>query len=791
MKMDCDTSKGNQWNRFDDDHDARHDRAEAKSDYLYSASISSRSEVTLRGWDIFQSAPMGMGLISNHFLVDVNRRLCDMIGYDRHELIGKHLDILCASSYKRDPSEARRYKQVVEGESETIECRWRHKDGRVIDILLCTAPLDPADLSKGISFTAMDITQCKRRENILEASQRRHRTLFETAHDAIFIIRGNTIVDCNSKTLQIFGGTREQIIGRTPYEISPEKQLDGRNSKDAAIELIQAGQAGSYRFFHWTHQRLDGTCFDAEVSLNQVELPDGLHIQAIVRDITDRKRVENALRQSEEKYRSLLVNIPDVIWTCDEYGITTFISPNIESVCGYKPEEICGCSGHPWFHNIHPDDLTKVREAEERLFRENIPLDVEYRFKKKDGQWIWLQDRSIGTYVKNSVCYTDGVFIDITKRKKTEEALRRSEAEFRTIFELSPYAIIFTDLQGCILTCNQQFTKLYGTRHGPKAQIGRNLLDYFPQEERARISNSIEIIVRDRVPLKPMESFILHEDGTRFPAEITGTLVMDQDGQPRAFLGLVHDITERKKVEQQRLNYEAKLRSLASELALAEEQERRRIAADLHDHACQSLALSKMKVQALLKLGDPTQAESLQSICEMLNETIENVRELTFDLSSPTLYKIGLEAALEELLRDKLRREHNIMYRFSDDGRRKPLSQDVLVLLFQCVRELLINVIKHAQAQEVVLDIRRKDRFITIAVSDDGVGFDANEIWIPTPDRRSVGLFNVRERLEYIGGRLDIDSYPGRGSRFVLMAPLQTDVHVAKESDDGTENPAG
>ncbi|HQA89845.1 MAG TPA: ATP-binding protein, partial [Sedimentisphaerales bacterium] len=159
-------------------------------------------------------------------------------------------------------------------------------------------------------------------------------------------------------------------------------------------------------------------------------------------------------------------------------------------------------------------------------------------------------------------------------------------------------------------------------------------------------------------------------------------------------------------------------------------------------------------------------------------------------LSSPTLYKFGLEAALEELLEDKLRGEHHIQYRFSDDHAPKPLSQDVLVLLFQSVRELLINVIKHAQAHEVTLDIRRQIDCIRVTVADDGTGFDVDEV-LSSPSRgRSVGLFNIRERLDYIGGTLDINSEPGRGSRFVLVAPLKTEVHATKESHDGGEDSA-
>ena len=255
-------------------------------------------------------------------------------------------------------------------------------------------------------------------------------------------------------------------------------------------------------------------------------------------------------------------------------------------------------------------------------------------------------------------------------------------------------------------------------------------------------------------------------------------------------IGTIQDVTQRKEAEEGLLAYQAKLKSLASELSLTEERERRRIAGDLHDHACQSLALSKMKLQAVLDAALPADEQTLRQVCDSLNQTIEDVRDLTFDLSSPTLYKFGLAAALEELLKDKLKTEYGIRYTFSDDKRPKPLTPDVRVLLFQSVRELLINVIKHAQAHEVHLDIRREGDSIRITVGDNGAGFDVDKVLSAPSRSRSVGLFNIRERVDYIGGQLEIDSHPGRGSQFTLMAPLETEVHVAKENHDGSEDSA-
>jgi signal transduction histidine kinase len=232
-------------------------------------------------------------------------------------------------------------------------------------------------------------------------------------------------------------------------------------------------------------------------------------------------------------------------------------------------------------------------------------------------------------------------------------------------------------------------------------------------------------------------------------------------------------LSERIRAEKDLVANQQRLRSLASELSLAEERERRRIATGLHDHACQNLVFSKMKLQGLCEPLPPADADEIAGVCHALDRTIENVRDLIFDLSTPTLYKFGLEAALKELLEEKLDAQHGIDCTFHDDGAPKPLAEDVRVLLFQSVRELLINIVKHAQARAVTVDVVRLADSVKITVADDGIGFDVAEILTNPTRRRGFGLFNIRERLDFIGGSLEIDSQRGHGSRFTLLAHLE------------------
>ncbi|MHC4230966.1 MAG: sensor histidine kinase, partial [Planctomycetota bacterium] len=257
----------------------------------------------------------------------------------------------------------------------------------------------------------------------------------------------------------------------------------------------------------------------------------------------------------------------------------------------------------------------------------------------------------------------------------------------------------------------------------------------------------------------------------------------DEEGNVLYYEGTVEDITERKKAEEKLLIYQKSLRSMALELSLAEERLKRRLATDVHDHIGQNLAMSKIKLESLKQsIDSPPLADALEEVSKMLAETIESTRSLTFELSPPVLYELGFEAAVEWLVR-KTRAEHGILAVFRNDGRPKPLDNDVRVLLFQAVRELLINVAKHAKAQNVTVSARRRQDEILVTIEDDGVGFDPSRLGARSRKNTGFGLFSVRERLGHIGGRLDIDSNPNAGTRVTLTAPINQESETSTEEE--------
>jgi len=219
-------------------------------------------------------------------------------------------------------------------------------------------------------------------------------------------------------------------------------------------------------------------------------------------------------------------------------------------------------------------------------------------------------------------------------------------------------------------------------------------------------------------------------------------------------------------------SYQERLRALASEVALAAERERRRIATGLHDEVGQLLALAKMKVgaAAVAESGEE-RATQLGDLSKVLDEAIGAIRSLTFELGSPMLEELGLEPALSRL-GEEMEAKSGIRVHFQGDGAVAVLPKEVALTLYQAVRELLFNVVKHACTLSAVVSISCSNRWLRIAVQDEGVGFDPEGLGQCFGRTGGFGLFSLRERLDRLGGRVVLNSEPGGGTRVVLEVPL-------------------
>jgi PAS domain S-box-containing protein len=358
---------------------------------------------------------------------------------------------------------------------------------------------------------------------------------------------------------------------------------------------------------------------------------------------------------------------------------------------------------------------------------------------------------------------------DITQHMLIGKALRQSEEAFRKIFEENPIGIILAGLDCQITKVNSALGAMLGFLESEL--LGRDLRNLPDPPDEQHAFNIERLLHRE---IGSFQSEVVFRTKRKQPvwSHITTSVLHDTDGVPTAMFQMVENIQDRKTTEEQVLAYQQQLQTLASELALGEERERRRIATNLHDRIGQSLAFARLKLAALNKEKD-----GVSEVRELIDQAIADTRSLTFELSPPVLYELGLVAAIEWLTR-KFQQEHRIQTRFHDDEQPKPVHENFRVVLFQSVRELLVNVVKHAKASHAQVLLRRDADALRIIIEDDGVGFEVPGMSARREPARSFGLFNIRERVEYLGGHVNIRSELGQGTRVTLIAPLKIEQGV-------------
>jgi len=492
--------------------------------------------------------------------------------------------------------------------------------------------------------------------------------------------------------------------------------------------------------------------------------------EQLQQEITERKRAEEALRENEQRLNRSQEIAHLGSWELDLVNNRLTWSDEVYRIFGLQPQEF-GATYEAFLEAVHPDDRAAVDAAYSGSVREGRDTyEIEHRVVRKstDEIRIVLERCEHIRDASGRIIQSIGMVHDITEHKRAEEALQESEERYRILFETSPDAIVLIDLSFNIITVNQPALMLFGYE-SPEEVIGKNALEFVAMNDRSRaVGDAGKLLKTGRG--KTSEYSIQVKDRSLVPAELRASVIRDADGKAKSFIVVIRDISERKASEEKIRVYEEQLRSLASELTLLEERERRRIANDLHDHIGQTLALSKIKLGELRESVSPSLVRPLGEIHGLIEQTIQYTRSLTFELSPPILYELGFEAAVEWLA-EQIQEKHGISVDFEDDLQPKPVGKEMRILLFKAVGELLMNVIKHAQAHKAKVAIQREGSHIRITVEDDGIGF-----YIPEANQLAgvggFGLFSIRERLRHFGGSLQIQSGPRRGTLITLLAPI-------------------
>lgn len=430
-------------------------------------------------------------------------------------------------------------------------------------VRIASQPTRRADGSVLWNGLLMDVTEQKEVARRLRKSEARYHALFESAGDAIFIMRGETFVDCNAKTLDLFGcAEKSDLIGRTPWAFSPEVQPDGQPSKQKAEAILGRVLRGEKQHFDWRHTRQDGTAFDAEVTLGRLRLEDEVLIQAIVRDVTERRAAQRALQASEERWQRMAERHPDglVITVGEE---VRYVNPSSAEIYGVgDPDELVG---RP-VYDLYESDLRDRMTARKKQLDEGRPTPpIEVEVICLDGTRKTLESRAVPIEYEGAPAALS-VVRDVTARRGAEKALKASEKKYRRLVEQTADWVWQTDRQGRLTYVSPQIKSMTG--YAPNEVLGRsifNFLEGLPNEDVREVLLEGEEAPH---PFSRFESTLVGKDGAAIYLETSGAPTYDEEGRYCGYHGVSRDVTERVE-RQERLERQAVRLGIVNEISSA------------------------------------------------------------------------------------------------------------------------------------------------------------------------------------------------------------------------------
>lgn len=602
----------------------------------------------------------------------------------------------------------------------------------------------------------------QRTQESLKQSEEGLRILIEGVKDyAIFMLdTDGQVISWNQSAKRINGYEQEEIIGKPFSCFYPAEDIESSKPAQALKNAISEGRNEDEGW----RVRKDGSRFWANVIITALRDEAGVlrGFSKVTRDITDRKRAEEALRQSEEQYRSLVENIPDVTWLSDSEGITTYISPNVEKVFGYNVNEVYRGGRALWLKTTHPEDVEAVKEAYQLLFTAKSSFDIEYRIQRKDGDWIWIYDRAVSTFEKKGVRYAHGLFSDVTERKRLQEEVKQSEEKYRELVENINDTIYATDEKGVFTYISRSAERTIGL--SAAEVIGQPFTKFLYADDVPQALQNFRQSARGNS--EPLEF--------RLVAKAGGIRWVRKSSRPvfhgERFVGtrgLVTDITERKRAEESRMQ-------LLQRLVTAQEEEQRRLSRELHDQTGQSLAALMLGLKAVEDSGGVKESvrHRLRQLQDLTNQLARDVHHLASNLRPTALDDLGLHTALSNYVEEWSERS-KILADFHSNGlMKKRLPRQIETAVYRIVQEALTNVVKHAQAKHVSVIIEHRGNRVQAIVEDDGIGFDAENKMNATNEGRRLGLLGMRERVMLVNGDLNIESTPQSGTTVIVHIPV-------------------
>ena len=742
--------------------------------------------------------------------IEINSKLCEMLGYTPEELFRlKVKDLIPAEDLAENPI---RYEELRTGKTLLKERRLIRKDGRLVPVEISGKMIQEGVL-QGI---VRDISERKAAEEKLKQSEERLRVIFEASHDGILGEDDEVITYVNKSYLQMFGYDRpEELIGRhISIVISPK---DAERVLEFGKRRLRGEQSPiKYEF---KGRRKNGTLIEVEASVSVSNVSGKTYVTTMLRDISERKRADEALRNNANQLRLITDAIPLLISFVDKDHFYRFVNriytewfrqPK-EKVVGRHVSEVLGQAA---YRQLLPE-FEKALSGEEVVFERLVTYASGKRFIH--AQYIPEIDDSTG-----QVIGFHAFVQDISERKRAEEILRSSEELLQGTIDALTSNIAVLDSRGMIIKVNAAWREFADQNFlgDPNYSIGSNyiekcvpaakrnssesdLMDFdaikaisgvikgdykffeleypchsptetrwfvmrvtrFGEGENLRVVVAHENITPRKIALTELEQAqkrlsLSHEELEQKVQERTSEL-------KKANESLQTEITERRTAEEERVK-------VLHQLVTAQEDERQRIARDLHDHLGQQLTALRLKLNVLKKMcgGNGELAAWVGETQKIARQLDLDVDFLAWQMRPSALNDLGIVAALADYVR-QWSAHFNIAVEFNANRFGKTnLPPESETQLYRIAQEALNNVYKHAQAGVVNIMLEPRGDFAVLIIEDDGVGFEPNEQFSNGRNNKGLGLIGIHERAALVGGSVEIESAEGEGATIYVKIPI-------------------
>jgi PAS domain S-box-containing protein len=634
----------------------------------------------------------------------------------------------------------------------------------------------------GVVVTFFDITRRKEAERNVAEAREYAESIVETTHEPLLVMRPDlTVRSANGAFYRHFKVNESETVGRKIYKLG-DGQWDIPALRKALEEVLPTNKVfEDYEVVH-TFKGLGRRV----MLLNGRRLD---HVQLIllgIRDVTVERDVTEALRASEARFKRMS-NVPGLgVLTFDvDTGALIDANETFLTLSGYTREQVD--ERKLTWRDLTPPEFVAESERQMGQMRETGrigPYEKDYLLADGTRSRMLFAGAAVGDGTAVEYC------IDLGGISSEAARARESEERFRLIVEnVHDYGIFMADASGIITSWNPGAERIFGYTHDEAIGLDARVL--LTPEDQATAEHEKELELARQEGRASDDRWQMRKNGERFWAAGVTSAMRGAAGNVIGFIKIVRDETQRKQSEQQlrqdkvelerrvaertetMATHQRQLRSLVAELGRSEIRQRRMLAAELHDNLAQLLAVCKLKVSSI-EAALPTDSRFRQDaamVKDSLGEAIAYTRALLTDLRPDVLDENDVQAAIEWVAKRMAR--HGLKVEVADDGQSKPVDQEVLGFLFQAVRELLWNVVKHARATEAIVTIGRGDRNVSVTVEDAGVGFDATRQLVPS-ERGGFGLFSIAERIGLLGGRLDVQSRRRKGTTITLTVPVDS-----------------